>query len=143
MAVLLIGGSLFFRQILIPESYRFAGSEMERSRIINRVAKRFGAVDWWVIAILVGSGLYLLSQRISSPADLFEAHRGYVLIKVIVVGVLLTLIILHNRVFGRRIVRYVDQCETAKLQRLRKCTRWIALSNLGLTGAVMLVSVRL
>ena len=85
----------------------------------------------------------LLSQRISSPSDLFVAHRRYFLIKVIVVGVLLTLIFLHNRVFGRMIVRYVDQGETAKLQRLRQFTRWIAFSNLGLTVAVMLVSVRL
>jgi uncharacterized membrane protein YidH (DUF202 family) len=96
-----------------------------------------------VIPILVGSGLYLLSRFVDSPGDLFQAGFRYFLVKVVVVGTLLILIYLHNRVFGRMIVRYVQAGETEKLRSLRKKTRWIAFSNLGLMVAITFISVRL
>jgi uncharacterized membrane protein len=60
-AMALVGGSLFFWLVAIPESYSLQKDEAERTQFVGRLAKRFGRVSIWTFITLIGSGFYNLT----------------------------------------------------------------------------------
>ena len=141
-AMVLVGGSLFFWLVAIPESYSLQGDEAKRTQFVGRLAKRFGKVVICTFIILIGSGLYNL-MRYLGPLGLSAPFPLALSLKLILFSILLLAIFLHNVVYGRRIVRYAREGKIHELQSIRRWSRPVSYANVVLMLLITFLAILL
>lgn len=139
-AVLFVGGSFFMWVVVVPASYKLTNDESERTRIVGRIAKQFSKVVYPSLLVLVLTGLYNASWYLPSMDALFDTYAGQLLFaKVIVVIVLLVLLYVSNVLFGRRITKLASERRLEELKALRRRSRLVSFTNLGLMALILLL----
>jgi uncharacterized membrane protein len=143
-AVFFVGGSFFMWLVVVPSSRLISEDESERTKVVGKIAKRFGVISNMVLAVLVLTGIYNATWYLPSTGALFDTYYGNVLLaKVVLVVVLLALIYLHNTYFGRKIVKLAAEKRFEELKALRKRSRVVSAANLALMLAILLLAVML
>jgi uncharacterized membrane protein len=143
-AVFFVGGSFFMWLVVVPSSRLISEDESERTKVVGKIAKRFGVISNMVLAVLVLTGIYNATWYLPSTGALFDTYYGNVLLaKVVLVVVLLVLIYLHNTYFGRKIVKLAAEKRFDELRALRKRSRVVSAANLALMLAILLLAVML
>ncbi len=143
-AVLFVGGSFFMWLVVMPVSHQIAKDESERTQMVGKIAKGFGKMSNILLAILVLTGIFNASWYLPSMNSLLNSTSGlYLLTKMILVVVMIVLIYTHNVYFGRRIVRLARERKLDELKALRRTSRIVSFTNLGLMVAILILAVML
>ena len=141
-AISWIGGTIFLSVVLVPVLKRelFAS---QRALLFRTIARRFRALVWGAITVLLFTGLLLLHQRGIPIAD----PSGWPMVlatKLGLVTILLFLTLTHDLILGPRVGRIL-QLPTESRTRLDHAlvvwSPWIARCSLLLTLAVLLAAV--
>ena len=139
-AVLFVGGSFFMWLIIVPVSHLITDNESERTRIVGKIARKFGNLTSPILVVLVVTGLYNATWYVQSLTGLFEYPGTLLLSKVILVAILLILIYVHNVYFGKRIIRLAQEGNLAGLKQLRKRSRIVSATTLSLMILILLLA---
>jgi uncharacterized membrane protein len=140
-AIIFIGGSFFMWLVVNPVSRLLSQDESERTVIVGKIARRFGRVAIPALVILIISGLYNLTWYLS-PSYLLNTLRGMLLFaKIIVVAVLVFTMYLHNVYFGKKIIELAREKRIEELQNLRKKSRIVSFTNLGIMVIILFIVV--
>jgi len=121
-AIVWIGGMLFLALVIVPATRGLPPDE--RAALFSAVGRRFRAVGWGCIGLLLVTGVVNSSYRGVTPdnvltAELWSSPFGRVLsLKLAVVVVLLTLSLYHDFVIGPRSVQVVSGPRAQQLRRL-------------------------
>lgn len=143
-AVIFVGGSFFMWMVVMPASHLVTEDESERTQMVGKIAKAFGRITVPTIAILLLTGVYNATWYLPSPSALFDTDRGLVLLaKIVAVFVLLVLIFVHNVYYGKRIVRLAREKRLEELKSLRRRSRVVSFTNLGLMVLILALAVLL
>ena len=143
-AVSWIGGTIFLSIVLVPVLRRepFAS---QRALLFRTIARRFRAVVWGAIAVLLCTGPLLLHQRGIS----IVAPSGWPMVlvtKLGLVAILLFLTLTHDLIIGPRVGRII-QLPTESRTRfdhiLVAWSPWVARFSLFLALAVLYAAVML
>jgi copper resistance protein D len=142
-AVSWIGGTIFLSVVLVPVLRRepFAS---QRALLFRIIARRFRAVVWGAIAVLLFTGP-LLHQRGIPIAD----PSGWPMILVAKLGlvtILLLLTLTHDLILGPRvgrILRLTTESRTRFDQALVLWSPWVARSSLVLALVILFAAVLL
>jgi len=126
--------------IIVPVSHLITDNESERTRIVGKIARKFGNLTNPILVALVVTGLYNATWYVQSLTGLFEYPGTLLLSKVILVVILLTLIYVHNVYFGKRIIRLAQEGNLDSLKQLRKRSRIVSATNLSLMILILLVA---
>ncbi len=130
--------------VVVPVSYHMGKEESERTLIVGKIAKEFGRMTNIVLAILVLTGIYNVTWYLPSMSSLFTTTDGlYLLTKVILVGILIAMIYGNNIYFGRRTTRFAREKKFEELKALRRKSRVISFTSLGLMAAILFLAVML
>lgn len=130
-AITWIGGTLFIAFVLVPVT-RQVGDPRLRADLISQSGKRFRAVAWIALTLLIATGLVMLFRRpwfLQVPA--FQ-------LKVILVSLALGLAALHDFVLGPRAGRLPPE-----LSAPRKRLSWIARLNVLIVLVIVLLGLSL
>lgn len=130
-AVTWLGGMLFIALVLVPVARRVQDPHV-RADLISQTGKRFRAVGWIALGLLVATGLTILSRRpwlLRAPA--FQLKAALVVIA-------LGLSVLHDFVLGPRVGKLPPR-ETAARRRVS----WIARLNMLIAAAIVLLGLSL
>lgn len=139
-AVVFVGGSFFMWMVLVPASYKLTTDESERTRIVGRIAKQFGNIVNPSLAILVATGLYNMTWYLGSLSDLLDSYAGHLLLaKILTVVVLVVMLYVSNVHYGRKIVRLAREGKMEELKALRRTSKLISFTNLGLMALILLL----
>ena len=95
-----IGGMIFLSLVLAPE-FRRAGLAGERMRLFRDIARRFRAVVWLAMTLLIGTGVILLDQRGLALTELLSWPRPFQ-VKLTLVACLFGLSLSHDLSLGPR-----------------------------------------
>jgi uncharacterized membrane protein len=143
-AISWIGGTIFLSFVLVSVLKRepFAS---QRVLLFRSIARRFRAVVWGAIAVLLFTGPLLLHQRGISITD--PSRWPMVLaVKLELVAILLLLTLTHDLIIGPR-VGWIVQLPTESRTRfdhvLVLWSPWVARISLVLTLAVLFAAVML
>lgn len=137
-AVLFVGGSFFLWLVVEPVSHRLAPDEAARTRMMGQFARRFGTFSTSLLIVLVLTGLYNATWYLPSTADLLSTAAGrFLLAKGLVVVVLIALIYVHGLYFGRKISALARAGDVEGLRAVRRVSRRISYTNLGLMVVVL------
>lgn len=126
-----LGGMVFISLVLVPVTRRVQDPHL-RIDLISRTGKRFRTVGWIALALLVATGLVILSRRpwlLRAPA--FQ-------LKAALVALVLGLSALHDFVLGPRAGALPPEA-TAPRRRLS----WIARINMLMVLAIVLLGLYL
>jgi uncharacterized membrane protein len=143
-AVAWIGGMLFLSLVLVPMLTRepFAS---QKALLFQTIARRFRAVVWGAIAVLLSTGPLLLHQRgipITDPSgwpNVLAAKLG-------LVAILLFFTLAHDLIIGPRVGRVLQlptENRTGLDLTLVVWSPWIARCSLLLSLAVLFAAVTL
>jgi putative copper resistance protein D len=147
-AIAWVGGMLFLALVVVPATREMAGPE--RARLFDAVGRRFRAVGWVCIALLLATGLVNLQQRGVSLAsatsgELLRSPFGQVLgLKLLLVAAMLSLSAVHDFGLGPAATRaLLDPSAAVRGARLRRRAALVARVN-GLLGlAVVFLAIAL
>lgn len=130
--------------VVIPATRLVASDESERTRIVGKIAKRFGEVTNVVLPILVLSGIYNAAWYLPSPAALLDTRTGnLLLVKMSLVAALILLIYLHNVHFGKRIIQLARERRLEELRATRRWSQVVSAANILLMVLILLFAVLL
>jgi copper resistance protein D len=121
-AIVWIGGMLFLALVIVPTTRGLPPAE--RAALFGAVGRRFRAVGWVCIGLLLVTGVVNTSYRGVTwenvlTAELWGSPFGRVLaLKLGVVAAMLALSVYHDFVIGPRSVRVVTGTEAQRLRRL-------------------------
>jgi copper resistance protein D len=143
-AVSWIGGTIFLSVVLVPVLKRepFAS---QKALLFRTIARRFRAIVWGAIAVLLFTGPLLLHQRGIPIAD----PSGWPMVLVAKLGLVATLLLLtltHDLIIGPRVGRIVQlptESRTRFEHTLVLWSPWVARFSLVLTLAVLFAAVML
>lgn len=108
-AMVWVGGMLFLTLVAVPVARRLPPAE--RARLLDAVGRRFRAVGWAAVALLIATGIVNTSYRRVAWGDLvsgaiLDTTFGRVLgLKLAVVAAMLAITALHDFVLGPRSTR--------------------------------------
>jgi putative copper resistance protein D len=143
-AVIFVGGSFFMWMVVVPSSRLITSDESERTQMVGKMARRFGMISRGVLVILVLSGIYNAAWYLPTPGALFSTYAGNILlVKVVLVGMLLLLIFVHNVYFGRKIIQLAGEKKIDELKALRTRSRVVSMANMVLMVAILLLAAML
>lgn len=141
-AVFLVGGSFFMWLVVIPVSNKLSKDEAERMRLVERIARRFGAITGVTLVVLVVTGIYNASWYLPSASALFETYTGKLLLaKVLLVVVLIAMVSAHGVYFGRKMARLAREGKLDELNVVRKQSRVLSSLTLVIMLAILLLAV--
>jgi putative copper resistance protein D len=125
-----VGGMLFIALVLVPVTRRLADPAL-RTRLVQDTGRRFRAVGWVALGLIVATGLGNLVLR----PELLWAPRFHV--KLGLVGLALGLAALHDFVLGPRAGR-PDAAPTARVR-----ASWVARVNVLVALAIVALGLAL
>lgn len=143
-AVTWVGGSLFLSLALVPV-LKAAAFAAQRGALIKTVAGRFRKMVWVSIALVIVTGIPLLSRRVDS----LWAPSGWPLVltaKLLLVVLLIGMTALHDFWIGPKVGRWMRTPQESRTQgetRMIRLAPWIARLGLGLALAVLLLAAAL
>lgn len=100
-AVIWVGGVIFIAAVALPGA-RALPDEEARVAAVSEIATRFRTLGWTLIALLLGSGIYLIAVRGATWTNLlsgqfFSSNWGWYLgVKLIAVAIMLLASGLHD-----------------------------------------------
>ena len=106
-AIFWVGGMLFLSLVAVPLLKREADPAQAQRWFIN-VARRFRSFVWMAIAILVTTGIFLLSNHLDIALASLSAWPTILIIKLVLVFLLIATSIAHDRIIGPK-VRTIKQ----------------------------------
>jgi uncharacterized membrane protein len=141
-AVSWIGGTIFLSVVLVPVLKRepFAS---QKALLFRTVARRFRAVVWGAIAVLLLTGPPLLHQR-GIPVMDPSGWPTVLSVKLGLVAILLLVTMIHDLIVGPRVGRILQipmESRTGFDHALVLWSPWIARASLVLTLGVLLAAV--
>lgn len=143
-AVLFVGGSFFMWLVVMPSSHKFAKDESQRTEIVGKIAKDFAKISNPALGILLLTGIYNVSWYLPSYQDLFLFQtfaEKVLLVKVVLVVILVILIYAHGLYYGKKIVKLAKEKDLEGLKNVRRRSRIISFSNLGLMIVILVLAV--
>ena len=143
-AVAWIGGTIFLSVVLVPV-LRGEAFASQRSLLFRTTARRFRAVVWSAIAVLLLTGPLLLHQRGIPIADP-SAWPTVLAAKLGLVAILLVLTLTHDLIVGPRvgrILRLPAESRSKFEQALVLWSPWLARFSLVLALAILFAAVAL
>ena len=152
-AVIWIGGMLFLALVVVPVTRPLPPGE--RAALVGAVGRRFRAVGWACIAVLLVTGVVNSAYRGITPENLFTAALwsspfGTTLaLKLGVVAVMLALSVYHDFVIGPRSVRVLEQATVpgsaalAEAGRLRRLASIVGRAEASLALVVLVLAIML
>ena len=153
-AIVWIGGSLFLALVLMPVMRRFAPASGQPPTLppdmLGMMARRFRAISWICIVLLVATGLYILPTRYGIGfAEFFSLGGHFVAtlqVKVALVAVVIWLSAMHDFIIGSHTTRLIEAMQAGVeppgyLPVLRRAVAWIARVNVLLTILIVVVAV--
>ena len=143
-AISWIGGTIFLSVVLVPVLKRepFAS---QKALLFRTMARRFRAVVWGAIAVLLFTGPLLLHQRGIPIADP-SGWPMVLAVKLGLVAILLLLTLTHDLIIGPRVGRILQiptESRTELDRALVVWSPWIARGSLSLTLAILFAAVML
>jgi uncharacterized membrane protein len=137
-----IGGMIFLSVVLVPTLRRepFAS---QKALLFRTIARRFRAVVWGAIAVLLVTGPLLLHQRKIPIADP-SGWPMVLAVKLGLVAILLLLTLTHDLIIGPRVVKILQFPSESRSRfdhALVLWSPWVARSSLVLALAVLLAAV--
>ena len=143
-AVSWIGGTIFLSVVLVPVLKRepFAS---QRALLFRTIARRFRALAWGAITVLLFTGPLLLHQREIPIADPSEWPM-VLATKLGLVAILLFLTLTHDLILGPRVGRILQLPAESRSrfdQALVVWSPWVARCLLSLALAILLAAVML
>lgn len=143
-AVTWIGGSLFLSLALVPV-LREEAFAAQRGALFKTVAGRFRKMVWVSIALVIVTGIPLLSRQVDS----LLAPSGWPLLltaKLLLVALLVGMTALHDFWIGPKVGRWMRAPQESRTQGetwMIRLAPWIARLGLGLALAVLLLAAAL
>jgi len=96
--IIWIGGVAFVTMVIFPMMYRTEGS-LEKALLFQGVEHRFSAIVRWLIAIVGGTGFYLLSAKYGF--SILSTQRGIGIVIMLSAWTFYTAVIfLEKKIFG-------------------------------------------
>lgn len=142
-AVLFVGGSFFIWLVVMPAS-DLIKDELERMRVIERMARRFGKISGALLILLIVTGVYNASWYLPSTTALFDTYEGnLLLVKVVLVILLVALVSLHGVYYGRKIITLSKEEKFDELKAVRRQSRIISGASLVLMVAILILAAAL
>ena len=139
-----IGGMMFLSLVLAP-IVKSRKAAPEFMALFRSAALRFRPIVWGAMAVLLMTGPMLLSHRglsVMAPA----AWTGIVTVKLVLVGLLFILTLLHDLVLGPRVSRVgatPESQRTAGERFVFKTSRWLPRLSLLIGLAVVIAATML
>ncbi|MEK6742787.1 MAG: hypothetical protein AABZ15_04225 [Nitrospirota bacterium] len=97
--IIWIGGVAFVTMVIFPMMYRTEGS-LEKALLFQGVEHRFSAIVRWLIAVVGGTGFYLLSAK--HGLSILSAQRGLGIVSMLFVWTFYTaVLLLEKKIFGK------------------------------------------
>lgn len=152
-AFIWLGGMFFIALVVVP-ILRKIEPPAKRSEILSVTAKRFRAVSWIAILVLLVTGLLNAINRgvtidLISTSGLFSSYFGRVLtVKVTLVFIMVVLSAIHDFFLGPQLTKLIDRSlsdpdSLQRLKRNRKYVSWLARTNVMLGILVVACAVML
>lgn len=142
-AVLFVGGSFFIWLVVMPAS-DLIKDELERMRVIEKMARRFGKISGALLILLIVTGVYNASWYLPSTTALFDTYEGnLLLVKVVLVILLVALVSLHGGYYGRKIITLSKEEKFDELKAVRRQSRILSGASLVLMVAILILAVAL
>jgi uncharacterized membrane protein len=143
-AVSWIGGTIFLSVVLVPVLRRepFAS---QKALLFRTIARRFLAVVWGAIAVLLFTGPLLLHQR-GIPIAHPSGWPMILAVKLGLVAILFLLTLTHDLIIGPRVGKILQRPTESRTRfdhALLLWSPWIARLSLVLTLAVLFAAVML
>ncbi|GJL60947.1 MAG: membrane protein [Nitrospirales bacterium] len=143
-AIFWVGGMLFLSLVAVPLMKREVDPAQAQRWFIN-VARRFRSFVWIAIAILVTTGILLLSNHLDFSISL-SAWPTVLIVKLVLVVLLIVTSVSHDRIIGPK-VRTIKQKASAEWTStdhvLVRIGPWIGRMTMILGLAVVLAGVML
>ena len=149
-AIIWVGGMLFLGLVVVPATRGMPPAD--RGALLTALGRRFRVVGWVVVIVLIVTGIMNAHYRgvsihsITSGA-LFKSEFGQVLAaKVVIVGIMLALSLVHDLVVGPAMARALSQSDAASAQEaivLRRRTSLLARTSALLAIVVVALAVAL
>lgn len=146
-AVSWLGGMFFLAAIGAPVLRKVDPPSL-RARLFEELGRRFRAVGWILIAVLLVTGVLnlwfrgLLDPAVLGSASFLHSSMGRALLwKLVAVGAMLLFSTLHDFVLGPRASRL--HAGSLEADRARRRASWLARLNALAGVAVVLAAVRL
>ncbi|MBI4198362.1 MAG: DUF4149 domain-containing protein [Chloroflexi bacterium] len=147
-AITWVGGMLFLGLVAVPA---FRGLEPPlRARLLTSIGRQFRWVGWASIAVLLSTGLIILSYYGVGPRDLLDTSfwgtrfGARLAFKLALIGVMLLLSALHDFVLGPRSTALSQSgADPRRAVAFRRQVSWLARLSLVLAILVVWTSVGL
>jgi uncharacterized membrane protein len=132
-AIVWIGGMLFLGLVVVPATRGLPPPE--RGRLFVAVGRRFRAVGWVAIAVLLVTGVVNLRERgvtwhAFTSGQLWDSRFGQILaVKLALVAIMIALSLFHDFVLGPRLTRVLTHPgpdAALAAANLRRRTSWLA-----------------
>jgi uncharacterized membrane protein len=142
-AVAWIGGTLFLTLVLVP-TFKRNGFNPERRALFHALARRFRAMVWSAVLVLVLTGPVLVELRFGLLRDP-SAWPSMLKAKVALVVLLIGLTLMHDLWLGPLVSRIASHLReaTETEKRFVPVAAWVARGALVLGLAVLLAAVAL
>ncbi len=149
-AIVWVGGMLFLALVVVPVARRLPPAE--RGALFGALGRRFRAVGWACIALLIVTGLINSAFRGLTWGSLFSGQIfgsvfGRILgVKLALVAVILALSVIHDFFLGPASVRALERAADMAPERvttLRRHASWLARVNALLALLVIALAVAL
>lgn len=147
-----VGGALFLALVIIPVNRRLPLSPPQSAALLGQVARRFRAVSWAAIAVLVATGLYVtFVSKGLTPADIFRGETSFTDILRTKLGLVMAVIVLsavHDFILGPRVSDRLaalreDGAPPEALKSARRWLIWVARINVLMVLIVVALAVML
>ena len=123
--IIWIGGVAFVTMVIFPLMYRTEGS-LEKALLFQGVEHRFAGIVRWLIAIVGGTGFYLLFAKYGF--SILSTRRGIGILIMIFAWTFYTAVILsEKKVFGK-IFANPEKIDMDKALRLINAMHWVLLT---------------
>ncbi len=110
-AIVWIGGQLFILIVLLP-IMRTALPRNERTILFAQVGRRYAVVSWIALTLLVVTGFLNGERRGIVWSRLPDSTYGRILlVKLVFVGVVIAITLVHALYYGRRITEIAEQVQ--------------------------------
>jgi uncharacterized membrane protein len=139
-ATLWVGGMLFLVVVLVPQMGEIVLRPEQRVELVGKVGERFSQAGWLSVGVLAVTGTVMALSRIPSWGAFFGTVYGRVLaLKLVLVGTMVLLSVLHDFVLGPRLVDWSREGRQGEgYRRLHRRVTWLSRLNLLLALGVLL-----
>ncbi|MCX2726387.1 CopD family protein [Thermomicrobium sp. 4228-Ro] len=144
-----LGGQLFLVLVVQPVLRLTVPDRAQRLALTATLGRRYSPLAWVSLGIMIVTGLLLGTHRGVQWTALLSWNPGYgrtLAIKMLLVGIVLVLTVLHGRLIGPRLAVAARAPHNPHDRGYRQLARWsrvVSSLNLMLTLVIVLLAARL